>query len=74
MLLEFEPERQEEHQAAQEQEVQAKGGVNVEDLPACSDHQSSLFLKGKFRSILSLLCFLNINSSPFYIDALSTKG
>ena len=37
-LLEFEPERQEEQQAAQEQEVQAEGGVNVEDLPKCPDH------------------------------------
>ena len=37
-LLEFEPERQEE------QEVQAEGGVNVEDLPEC---QPSSFLKDK---------------------------
>ena len=66
-LLEFEPERQEEQQAAQEQEVQAEGGVNVEDLPKCPDHQPSLFLKGKPQSILSLLCFLNINLSPFIL-------
>ena len=45
-LLEFEPERQEEQQAAQEQEVQVEG-VNMEDLPECPDHQPSLFLKGK---------------------------
>ena len=56
-LLEFEPEHQEEEQTAQEQEVQAEGGVNVEDLPDCLDHQPSLFLKNKPRSILSLLCF-----------------
>ena len=42
-LLKFEPERQEEQQAAQEQEVQAEGGVNVEDLPKCPDHQHSSF-------------------------------
>ena len=60
-LLEFELEHQEEQQAAQEQEVQAEGGVNVEDLPECPNHQPSLFLKGKPRSILNLLCFLNIN-------------
>ena len=66
-LLEFEPKRQEEEQAAQEQEVQAEGGVNVEDLPECLDHQPSLFLKGKPRSILSLLCFLNINLSLFML-------
>ena len=46
-LLEFEPEHQEEQQASQEQEVSVKGGVNVEDLPKCPDHQSSSFLKGK---------------------------
>ena len=66
-LLEFEPERQEEQQAAQEQEVQAKRGVNMEDLPKCPDHQPSSFLKGKPRSILSLLYFLNINLSPFML-------
>ena len=37
-LLELEPEHQEEQQAAQEQEVQVEGGVNVEDLPECSNH------------------------------------
>ena len=46
-LLEFEPEHEEEQQAAQEQEVQAEGGVNVEDLLECPNHQPSLFLKGK---------------------------
>ena len=66
-LLEFEPERQEEQQVAQEQEVQTEGGANVEDLPECPDHQPSSFLKGKPRSILSLLCFLNINLSPFML-------
>ena len=66
-LLEFEPERQEEQQAAQEQEVPAEGGVNIEDLPKCPDHQPSSFLKGKPRTILSLLCFLNINLSSFML-------
>ena len=66
-LLEFKPEHQEEQQAAQEQEVQAEGGVNMEDLPECPDHQPSSFLKGKPRSILSILCFLNINLSPFML-------
>ena len=50
-----------------EQEVQAEGGVKVEDLPECPDHQPSSFLKGKPQSILSLLCFLNINLSPFML-------
>ena len=63
-LHEFEPERQEEQQAAREQEVQAKGGVNVEDLPECPDHQPSLFSKGKPRSIISLLCFYKYHLRP----------
>ena len=66
-LLEFEPERWEEQQAAQEQEVQAEGGVNLEDLPECPNHQPSSFLKVKPWSILRLLCFLNLNLSPFML-------
>ena len=63
MFLEFEPEHQEEEQAAQEQEVQAEG-VNMEDLPKCPDHQPSSFLKDKPRSIISLLCFYKFHLSP----------
>ena len=66
-LLKFEPEHQEEQWATHGQEVQAEGGVNMEDLLECPDHQPSSFLKGKPRSILSLLCFLNINLSPFML-------
>ena len=66
-LLDFETERQEEQQAAQQQEVQTEGGVNMEDLPECPNHQPFLFLKDKPRSILSLLCFLNINLSLFML-------
>ena len=56
-LLEFEQGLSEEQQQAQEQEVQApEEGANVEVLE-CPDHQPSSFLKGKPRSILSLLCF-----------------
>ena len=54
MLLEFKPERQEDQQAAQEQEVQVEGGVNVEDLPECPNHQPSSFLKGNLQSIISV--------------------
>jgi hypothetical protein len=41
-LIEFEQERSEEPQAAQEQEVLA-GGVNEVDLPECPDHQPPPF-------------------------------
>ena len=58
-LLEFKQGLPEEQQQAQEQEVQApEGGANKEVLE-CPDHQPSSFLKGKPRSILSLLCFEN---------------
>ena len=63
-LLEFEPEHQEEEDVAQELEVQAEGGVNIEDRPKCPNHQPSLFLKGKPQSIISLLCFYNYHLRP----------
>ena len=59
-LLEFEQGLLEEQQQAQEMEVQApEEGANEEDVLECPDHQPSSFLKGKPRSILSLLCFEN---------------
>ena len=65
-LLEFEQGLPEEQQQAQEQEVQApEGGVNEEELLECLDHQHSSFLKGKLRSILSLLYFKNVTLSIF---------
>ena len=61
-LLKFEKGLPEEQQQVQEQEVQAAEGVN-EELLECLDHQPSSFLKGKPRSILSLLCFKNVTLS-----------
>ena len=63
-LLEFEQELPEEQEQVQQQEVQAEGGVNLEDLPECPDHQPSLFLKGKPQSIISLLCFYKYHLHP----------
>ena len=63
-LLKFEPEHQEEQWATHGQEVQAEGGVNMEDLPKCLDHQPSSFLKGKPQSIISLLCFDKYHLCP----------
>jgi hypothetical protein len=48
-LLEFEGARQEEH------EVPASEESAIEELPECPDHRPSSFLKGKPRSIISLL-------------------
>ena len=64
-LLEFEQGLLEEQQQVLEQEVQALEGVNEEELLECPDHQPSSFLKGKPRSILSLLCFKNVTLSIF---------
>ena len=63
-LLEFEKRLPKEQQQVQEQEVQApEGGVN--EVLECPDHQPSTFLKGKLRSILSLLYFKNVTLSIF---------
>ena len=64
-LLKFEQGLPEEQQQVQEQEVQAlEGGVNEEVLE-CPNHQPSSFRKGKPQSILSPLCFKNVNLSIF---------
>ena len=64
-LLEFEGASQEE-----EPEVQATDEAAAEEeLPECPDHRPSSFLKGKPRSIISLLCFIKYHES-FMFDAL----
>jgi hypothetical protein len=56
-LLKFEGLNPEERPAAEEHEVPApEGGAPDEELPQCPNHQPSSFIKGKPRSILSLLC------------------
>ena len=58
-LLEFEGPNQEE-----EPEVQAIDEAAIEEeLPECSDHRPSSFLKGKPRSKLSLPCGLESRST-----------
>jgi hypothetical protein len=42
----------------QPQEGQGEGEQNLEALLKCPDHRPSAFVKGKPRSILSLLCFM----------------
>ena len=64
-LLEFEQGLPEEQQEAQEQEVQTPEEGADEEVLECPDHQPSSFLKGKPRSILSLLCFENVTLSIF---------
>ena len=72
-LLEFEgePEEQQEasHAVAPEGEEQT-----LKDLPECPDHRPTSFIKGKPRSILSLLCFTKYHLSHFMFDALGYKS
>ena len=72
-LLEFKAKEEENQETPQpatpEGEEQAP-----KELPQCPNHRPTSFLKGKPRSILSLLCFTNINLSPFMFDALGFKS
>ena len=55
--------------------MQAPEGANEEEVLECPDHQPSSFLKGKPRSILSLLCFKNDYFEYLYMfDALSDRN
>jgi len=73
-LLEFEAMGEEDQQKTQQQEV-LEGKEHVqEELPECSDHKPSAYLKGKPQSILNLPCFININLSSFMFDALGYKS
>jgi hypothetical protein len=61
-LLEFEQGLLEEQQQVQEpegrpQETKGEGGTNQEELLECPNHEPSLFLKDKPRSIINLPCF-----------------
>ena len=67
-LLEFKGANQEEEPDVQE----ADEAATAQELPKCPDHRPSSFLKGKPRSILSLLCFSKyIEYLLFVGDALS---
>ena len=62
-LLEFEEEAEENQETPRP--VAPKGEEQApEELPECPNHQPTSFLKGKPRSILSLLCFTKYHLSP----------
>ena len=63
-LLEFMAVGEEDQQETQPQEVPEGEEHVLEDLPECPDHKPSSYLKGKPRSILSLLCFHKYHLSP----------
>ena len=62
-LLEFEAE-EEENQEAPQQVAPESEEQAPEELPKCPDHRPTSFLKGKPRSILSLLRFIKYHLSP----------
>ena len=73
-LLDFnegeEGDQQELPQAAAPKEEEQ----TLEELSECPDHRPTSFLKGKPRSILSLLVFYKILLESFMIDALGYKS
>ena len=56
-LLEFNEEEEEDQQETPQATALGKEEQTLEDLPECSDHRPTSFLKGKPWSILSLPCF-----------------
>ena len=73
MILEFEAIEEEDQEALQQVALESEEQAPKE-LPKCPDHWPTSFLKGKPQSILSLLCFTNINLSPFMFDALGYRS
>ena len=62
-LLEFNEEEEEEQQETPQAIALEGEEQTLEDLPECLDHRPTSFLKGKPRSILSLLCFTKYHLS-----------
>ena len=62
-LLEFEEEAEENQKTPQPAALEGKEPA-TEELPECPNHRPTSFLKGKPRSILSLLCFTKYHLSP----------
>ena len=73
-LLEFD-EVEEGDQQENPQTAAPEGEEQIpKELPECPDHRPTSFLKGKPRSILSLLVFYKILLESFMIDALGYKS
>ena len=65
-LLEFEEEAEENQETPQPAAPKGEEPA-TEELPECPDHRPTSFLKGKPRSILSLLYFIKYHLSPLYL-------
>ena len=62
-LLEFEEEA-EDNQGTPQTTAPKGDKPATDNLPGCPDHRPTSFLKGKPRSIISLLCFIKYHLSP----------
>jgi hypothetical protein len=73
-LLEFEAKEEEDQSETQQQEGLEGGEPVQEEFLECLDHKPTSFLKGKPRSILSLLCFYKYQFESFMFDALGCRS
>ena len=64
MLLEFNKEEEGDQQETPQAAAPREEEKTPKDLPECSNHRPTSFLKGKPRSILSLPCFIKYYLSP----------
>ena len=62
-LLEFKEEA-EDNQGTPQTAAPKEEEPATDELPECSDHRPTSFLKGKPWSIISLLCFIKYHLSP----------
>ena len=65
-LLEFKEEAEENQETPQPVALEGEEPA-TEELSECPDHRPTSFLKGKPRSILSLICFTKYHLSPLYL-------
>ena len=63
-MLEFNKEEEEDQQETPHAAALGEEEQTLEDLPKCSEHRPTSFLKGKPRSVLSLPCFTKYYMSP----------
>ena len=73
-LLEFNEEEEGDQQEIPQAIAPEEEEQNPEELPECPDHRPTYFLKGKPRSILSLLVFYKILLESFMFDTLGYKS
>ena len=73
-LLEFNEEEEEDQQETPQDIAPGEEEQTLEDVPESPDHRPTSFLKGKPRSILSLLYFTKTSLESFLFDALGYKS